>query len=277
MKNLQRPMLRDFILESYKQSYEKAHPYCWILLANYFLYSIALLVLPVLAAIVFGGVPIYTYVIQHLDTFTKKDILWGIISCIPAAMAYWAVISAIHVSFLTMYLRVARKNSIDFFDSFAYGFSSGIWWKASLGYLLWLLAIIATWLPVAPFIIGFLIKKGPLVTFSASLSFMSIGFFAVTLACFCLGLTFYLMISWMFWIFYVMDEQVSIIEGFKKSTDLVQTVGFWHIASLSICSMALYTLAANIPFIGFLINTVFSIYLNIVPMAVYDAYKHSVK
>ena len=126
------------------------------------------------------------------------------------------IVPAILVGLTKFLLKSARGEKVDVGDSLSEGFNNGMWWKALLYYIIYIVAIT----------IGFMLFIAP-------------------------GL--YLATVWLLGIYLLVDKDMLPTEALGKSRELVHQLGFWKIFAVYIGLTIAINLISIIPFLGLVI------------------------
>ena len=126
------------------------------------------------------------------------------------------IVPAILVGLTKFLLKSARGEKVDVGDSLSEGFNNGMWWKALLYYIIYIVAII----------IGFMLFIAP-------------------------GL--YLATAWFLGIYLLVDKSMSPEEALGKSRELVHQLGFWKVFVVYICLSIAMWIISVIPFLNLII------------------------
>ena len=144
-------------------------------------------------------------------------LIYGILAiCASITVVGIFVVPAIFVGFIKFTLKAARGEEVDIGDSLSVGFKNGMWWKALLFWIIYLVGII----------IGFVLFIAP-------------------------GL--YLATVWLLGIFLLVDKDMLPTEALGKSRELVHQLGFWKIFAVYIGLTIATNLISIIPFLGLVI------------------------
>ena len=126
------------------------------------------------------------------------------------------IVPAILVGLTKFLLKSARGEKVDVGDSLSEGFNNGMWWKALLYYIIYIVAIT----------IGFMLFIAP-------------------------GL--YLATVWLLGIYLLVDKDMLPTEALGKSRELVHQLGFWKIFAVVIALTIATELISIIPILGLFI------------------------
>ena len=136
--------------------------------------------------------------------------------CASVTVVGILVVPAILVGYIKFLLKAARGEEVDIGDSLSVGFKNGMWWKALLFWIIYLVGII----------IGFVLFIAP-------------------------GL--YLATVWLLGIYLLVDKDMLPTEALGKSRELVHQLGFWKIFAVYIGLTIAINLISIIPFLGLVI------------------------
>ena len=126
------------------------------------------------------------------------------------------IVPAILVGFIKVLLKAARGEEVDVGAFLSAGFKNGMWWKALLFSIIYVVGII----------IGFILLIAP-------------------------GL--YLSTAWVLGIYLLVDKDMLPTEALGKSRELVHQLGFWKIFAVYIGLTIAINLISIIPFLGLVI------------------------
>jgi hypothetical protein len=145
------------------------------------------------------------------------------------------IVPAILVGLTKFLLKSARGEKVDVGDSLSEGFNNGMWWKALLYYIIYIVAII----------IGFMLFIAP-------------------------GL--YLATAWLLGFYLLVDKDMLPTEALGKSRELVHQLGFWKIFAVYVGLTIAVNLLSIIPVLGlaaiFLLPFMMMIYVAIYENAI---------
>lgn len=145
------------------------------------------------------------------------------------------VVPAILVGFIKVLLKAARGEEVDVGDSLSVGFKNGMWWKALLFSIIYIVGIV----------LGLMLFIAP-------------------------GL--YLSTVWVLGIYLLVDKDMLPTEALGKSRELVHQLGFWKVFVVVIGLAIATNLTSIIPFLGlvifFLMPFIMMIYIAIYENAI---------
>ena len=146
--------------------------------------------------------------------------------CLSITVLGILLLPALGASFTKFLLKAARGEEVDVGDSVSEGFKNGMWWKALLYYIIFLLGIF----------VGFMLFIAP-------------------------GL--YLATAWALGFYLLVDKNMLPTEALGKSRELVHQLGFWKIFAVYILLAIATNLISLIPVVGFLIIFLMPFYMMI--------------
>ena len=126
------------------------------------------------------------------------------------------IVPAIFVGFIKFLLKAARGEEVAVGDSLSAGFENGMWWKALLFSIIYLVGIV----------LGLMLFIAP-------------------------GL--YLITAWVLGIYLLVDKEMLPTEALGKSRELVHQLGFWKIFAVVIALTIATELTSIIPILGLFI------------------------
>ena len=126
------------------------------------------------------------------------------------------IVPAILVGFIKVLLKAARGEEVDVGDSLSAGFKNGMWWKALLFSIIYIVGIV----------LGLMLFIAP-------------------------GL--YLSTVWVLGIYLLVDKDMLPTEALGKSRELVHQLGFWKVFVVVIGLAIATNLTSIIPFLGLVI------------------------
>ncbi|HIN73197.1 MAG TPA: hypothetical protein EYM94_00250 [Gammaproteobacteria bacterium] len=126
------------------------------------------------------------------------------------------IVPAILVGFIKVLLKAARGEEVDVGDSLSVGFKNGMWWKALLFSIIYIVGIV----------LGLMLFIAP-------------------------GL--YLSTVWVLGIYLLVDKDMLPTEALGKSRELVHQLGFWKVFVVVIGLAIATNLTSIIPFLGLVI------------------------
>ena len=145
------------------------------------------------------------------------------------------IVPAILVGFIKVLLKAARGEEVDVGDSLSVGFKNGMWWKALLFSIIYIVGIV----------LGLMLFIAP-------------------------GL--YLSTVWVLGIYLLVDKEMLPTEALGKSRELVHQLGFWKVFVVVIGLAIATNLTSIIPFLGlvifFLMPFIMMIYIAIYENAI---------
>ena len=145
------------------------------------------------------------------------------------------IVPAILVGFIKVLLKAARGEEVDVGDSLSVGFKNGMWWKALLFSIIYIVGIV----------FGLVLLIAP-------------------------GL--YLLTVWVLGIYLLVDKDMLPTEALGKSRELVHQLGFWKVFVVVIGLAIATNLTSIIPFLGlvifFLMPFIMMIYIAIYENAI---------
>lgn len=145
------------------------------------------------------------------------------------------IVPAILVGFIKVLLKAARGEEVDVGDSLSVGFKNGMWWKALLFSIIYIVGIV----------LGLMLFIAP-------------------------GL--YLSTVWVLGIYLLVDKDMLPTEALGKSRELVHQLGFWKVFVVVIGLAIATNLTSIIPFLGlvifFLMPFIMMIYIAIYENAI---------
>jgi uncharacterized membrane protein len=145
------------------------------------------------------------------------------------------IVPAILVGFIKFLLKAARGEEVDIGDSLSAGFENGMWWKALLFSIIYIVGIV----------LGLMLFIAP-------------------------GL--YLSTVWVLGIYLLVDKDMLPTEALGKSRELVHQLGFWKVFVVVIGLAIATNLTSIIPFLGlvifFLMPFIMMIYIAIYENAI---------
>lgn len=145
------------------------------------------------------------------------------------------IVPAILVGFIKVLLKAARGEEVDVGDSLSAGFKNGMWWKALLFSIIYIVGIV----------LGLMLFIAP-------------------------GL--YLSTVWVLGIYLLVDKDMLPTEALGKSRELVHQLGFWKVFVVVIGLAIATNLTSIIPFLGlvifFLMPFIMMIYIAIYENAI---------
>ena len=138
--------------------------------------------------------------------------------CVCAAITVVGIfiLPAIFVGFVKFLLKAARGEEVDVGDSLSAGFKNGMWWKALLFSIIYIVGIA----------LGLMLLIAP-------------------------GL--YLLTVWVLGIYLLVDKEMLPTEALGKSRELVHQLGFWKIFAVVIALTIATELTSIIPILGLFI------------------------
>ena len=155
--------------------------------------------------------------------------------CLSITVLGILLLPALGASFTKFLLKAARGEEVDVGDSVSEGFKNGMWWKALLYYIIFLIGIF----------VGFMLFIAP-------------------------GL--YLSVAWALGFYLLVDKNMLPTEALGKSRELVHQLGFWKIFAVYVGLTIAVNLLSIIPVLGlaaiFLLPFMMMIYVAIYENAI---------
>ena len=144
-------------------------------------------------------------------------LIYGVV-CVCAAITVVGIfiLPAIFVGLIKFLLKAARGEKVDVGDSLSAGFKNGMWWKALLFSIIYIVGIA----------LGLMLLVAP-------------------------GL--YLITAWVLGIYLLVDKEMLPTEALGKSRELVHQLGFWKIFAVVIVLTITTELTSIFPILGLFI------------------------